>query len=84
MQEAPTYDRDIVRLFFKTFYTGEPGDHDAIKEAVKSFKIVAWRYQRREGWGDVWRLTEINPMDLGFFEMPDDWTVQPLFALAAG
>ena len=42
-------------------------------------KPVAWRYQRKVGWGDVWRLAETDPMEPGFFESPDEWTVQPLF-----
>jgi hypothetical protein len=42
---------------------------------------VAWRYQGRVGWGDVWRLSEIDPTKTeGFFESPEGWVVQPLFA----
>lgn len=39
---------------------------------------VAWRYQRNEGWGDIWRAVTVAPT----FEAPDEWTVQPLYASA--
>lgn len=37
---------------------------------------VAWRYQRKVGWGDIWRSTTV-PVS---FETPNDWTIQPLYA----
>lgn len=39
-------------------------------------KIVAWRYQRKEGWGDIWRIH--NDPTPPFFETPSDWTLQAL------
>jgi hypothetical protein len=39
-------------------------------------KPVAWRYQRKEGWDDIWRYATIKPD----FETPYDWVVQPLYA----
>jgi hypothetical protein len=38
-------------------------------------KPVAWRYQRKEGWEGIWRVTNLKPS----FETPDDWRVEPLF-----
>jgi Lar family restriction alleviation protein len=43
---------------------------------------VAWRYQHRLGWGDVWRVSDVDPMTPGFFETPSIWTVEPLYAIA--
>jgi hypothetical protein len=40
-------------------------------------KAIAWRYQRREGWGSIWRYTQELPID---FEKPEDWIAQPLYA----
>jgi len=40
---------------------------------------VAWRYQRKEGWGDIWRSNTVLPT----FESPEEWTVQPLYASPA-
>lgn len=37
-----------------------------------------WRYQRKESWGDIWRQTNEDPNRPGFFENPDDWTVEGL------
>jgi hypothetical protein len=41
-------------------------------------QLPTWRYQRKEGWGDIWRTTTENPFREGFFEAPDDWRVERL------
>lgn len=41
--------------------------------------IVAWRYQRKEGWGDIWRVTTVLPT----FETPADWRVDALGVVGA-
>jgi hypothetical protein len=38
----------------------------------------AWRYQRKIGWGDIWRTTTEDPSQEGFFETPGDWRVEPV------
>ena len=40
---------------------------------------VAWRYQRKEGWGDTWRYWNNPCLGPNEFETPDDWITQPLY-----
>lgn len=42
-------------------------------------RTVAWRYQRKEGWGDIWRVADILPT----FETPEHWTVEALGVIGA-
>jgi hypothetical protein len=44
------------------------------QRALESIQVVAWRYQRKEGWGDVWRVADILPT----FEAPEHWVVEAL------
>jgi len=61
---------------------GREQPDDSADLPQEALKPVAWRYQRKEGWGNLWRLSEIDPTQHeGFFETPDSWTVQPLYAL---
>lgn len=41
--------------------------------------VVAWRYQGKEGWGNIWRVTNILPT----FETPANWTVEALGVVGA-
>ena len=57
-------------------------EEEATREYATDVAPVAWRYQRNVGWGDIWRLSEVDPSQHdGFFETPSSWTVQPLYAL---
>lgn len=47
---------------------------------IASLKPIAWRYQRKEGWEDVWRYST-SPITDQDFETPSDWTVEPLYLL---
>jgi hypothetical protein len=55
----------------------------ALREPQTAAQPVAWRYQGRVGWGDVWRLSEVDPTQHeGFFESPEGWIVEPLYPLS--
>jgi hypothetical protein len=56
----------------------EREDADRIVSALNALTTPRWRYQGKEGWGDIWRETTIDPATTGFFESPDDWTVERL------
>lgn len=45
-------------------------------------RVVAWRYQRREGWGDFWRRSAgpVKPC----FDVFDDWKIKPVVRVKMG
>lgn len=65
---------DVINVTFT------PEEAKVLTTALRSAPAseqAAWRYQRKVGWGGVWRASTEKPV----FETPDDWTVEPLYAV---
>jgi hypothetical protein len=80
---GPTMENGEPEFGWREFKT-PPIQHEAAAEIerlraelklAQAGEPVAWRYQGRAGWGDIWRCTTV-PVS---FETPDDWIVQPLY-----
>lgn len=82
-RDAAPYNRAIQFVVERVdaYPTDLPGavQHNALWDARalrRKLMPPKWRYQRKEGWGDIWRETEQDPNAAGVFETPGDWTVE--------